>query len=251
MSDTVERYIHRRLQNIGYDVFFDDNHESSPLENLFIDAFHELSRTRYSPEGFRNLHFFEEAIVHPVGTTDLNNVSPYDFLIVYNDQIALVEIDGAYHFFHETNSSNIQLNERRKQKRMAIDRSKLEFSFASGISMLRIAYCDIGNVEDILRTFLDEMFYTGSTVIMYSNESIYQHLIPTDTSFVRSEHICFYDRMCAAGMEYERMIVSRPDKFNYDALDTKNSITPMFISDESCCGPVWLSAVPVSQNFVY
>jgi hypothetical protein len=246
MSDKIESFVQSHLNEIGYHVTFDIDHESSPLEQKFKDSIYELLETSDLPEGFRNLWFFEEALIHHTGCDDLNQCSPYDFLVVYNNQIALVEIDGAYHFFHETNSSNIQLNERRRQRRMAIDRSKLEFSFASGISMLRIAYCDVGNMTDIISTFLNEIFFKESTVIMYSNEYIYQHLIPTDTSFVRANVISFYDNINENPADH--MLVERPHNIDYET--PIKECTPMFITDEHN-NATWLRTFPVLQEEVY
>lgn len=244
MVSAVELFVRNRLNAIGYDVEFDDNHQSSPLEAQFKRTINELLNF----EGFFNIYSFEEALIFPAGSSNLNDVSPYDFLIVYNDQIALIEIDGAYHFFHQTNSSAIVLDERRKHRRIAIDREKIKFSFDSGISMLRIAYNDMGEVKEILRTFLDEMFFSKSTVVMYSNESIYKHLIPTSDSFVRSGCICFYDDIIANGID--RMEVSRPHFIDYEYLSDRE--IPMFVNKS---GEIkkeeWMKARPVKQDAIY
>ena len=220
------------LGSKGYDFFLSTGtHLRSALEARFartIQLLHDTTRP--------DLLGFEECIISPKGADVAVDYSPYDFLLVYRGHVALVELDGPQHFFHITNQAAIQLNEARKARRMEIDRSKIEFCLSTGLSLLRIAYPDGYDFEDILIEFLDQMESAQNTVIMYSNHHFYGHLIPQEGTTVRYENICYYD------------ILKREDKMSarYDSTElTIPEQSPMCVNTNV---QRWMREEPVAQH---
>jgi len=237
MAENINQYIRNYFHSIGYTFFTTGaSHVSSSLEKRFINAMKSL---RKESMNYYHLYYIREFVLYPIGEEDLNNVSPYDFVMAYGHNIALVEIDGPHHFHHVGGNIN-ELSEQQKQRRLDIDRAKTEFCLDAGISLLRVAYTDGNEMKEILRLFLRKMACTQAPVIMYSSSVIYQHLLP-DKYYPRDENIYVYD----ACKNDDDMDVCQPLFVDYSS---KPCHEQMLISLPHRRN--WLREVPVGQGDV-
>jgi very-short-patch-repair endonuclease len=109
-----------------------------------------------------------------------NRTLPFDFEIIVNGRVAVIEYDGEQHFqyvskFHGQDRSN--LDKQRKR-----DIKKTTFAYQQQFSLLRISYKEQSDITKIIDAFIAAM-RSGKTVHHFSNPELY------------SEHI----RICGGG----------------------------------------------------
>lgn len=100
---------------------------------------------------------------------------PYDFQVIVNGRVGLIEYDGEQHFkfpskFHTTGSA---FDKQRKH-----DRLKTQTAYDENLSLLRLAYdIPMQHLEKIVLTFLDEM-KSGKSIYRFCsvNSKLYDYL---------------------------------------------------------------------------
>ena len=77
---------------------------------------------------------------------------PFDFCIFLNNKkIILIEFDGEQHFIFSTNWDK---TEEKFKKRQLNDKKKTAYCELNNIPLLRIAYWDFDNIEQLILSFL-------------------------------------------------------------------------------------------------
>lgn len=235
MANNVKQYIQNYFRSLGYNFLTTGtNHTSSSLEKSFINAMKSLQK---ESTDYYHLYYMKEFVLCPIGDDNLNNVSPYDFIMIYGHNIALVEIDGPHHF-HHVGVTIGELTKQQKQRRLDIDRRKTEFCLDAGISLLRVAYTDAEAMYDILRLFLRKIMCTQAPVVMYSSSNIYQHLLP-DRYYPRNENIFVYDEC----KDDDDMDICQSAIIDYSVKACHDEMVITLPQQRN-----WLNEVPITQN---
>ena len=100
---------------------------------------------------------------------------PFDFEIIVNGRVGLIEFDGAQHFkltskFHGTDTSKLTLQQ-------SHDVIKTRFAKNTNKSLLRIAYTETDTLYVELDKYVLAMKSSSNPIYMFSNDKLYhQHL---------------------------------------------------------------------------
>ncbi len=103
-------------------------------------------------------------------------VLPFDFMIIVNGSVAVIEYDGRQHFeivprFH---GSNVEKAQEKLTKQHNHDLIKNKYTQTHNISLLRIAYAEDDIIEKLVTDFITNVKkYPSTRTDLFSNPTLY------------------------------------------------------------------------------
>ncbi len=110
-------------------------------------------------------------------------VLPFDFMIIINGRICLIEYDGEQHFSVVSRYHGTGASARTKfEKGVRHDKTKTTYAYEHSISLLRISYREQEQLQTWIDRFIASM--TKGPCYVYSNSKLYEdHIRITNSSF--------------------------------------------------------------------